>query len=210
MAKAASEILGVEHHWLGIHRLRVCRRATRCPPCRRAASPWCRWPSPPSDWSASIREFKPHVLDDLRRERRVSAPRPHPLPPGVDGRVRGRSRLPPVPRRGRSRGACRSCTTTTGSCRKRMQFFQDEFAKHRQGRPVREVAQGLGSRARRHRRRGSRPASSARSTSPGATTPSARTPPRSTRRASSSPRRWSGSSGCGPPRSTSWRARASR
>ena len=44
-----------------------------------------------------------------------------------------------------------------GFLRKRMQLLQDEFAKHGQEGPVREVAQALGSRARRVRRPGDHP-----------------------------------------------------
>ena len=203
MAKAA-EILGVEHALAGLRRLRTARgrpaaaaargllRAGAAGRVHRAAGP-----GDPRVQAARA--------DHLRRERRLSASRPHPLPRGVDGRLRGGRRLPAVSRTRASRGASRSCTTTTASCGSACSCSRTSSPRTARWARSRSGSR-TGIRSSTSSPAGSPPASSARSTSPSATTPCARTPPRSTRRASSSPRPWSGSSGCGRPRSTSWRA----
>ena len=52
-------------------------RATRCRRCPRAASRCVPLEEASRAAGRLVREFRPHVDDDVRRERRLSAPRPH-------------------------------------------------------------------------------------------------------------------------------------
>ena len=98
MAKAA-DILGVEHHWLGFVDSGLPEGD---PPPPLPEGCFALVPLEESDGGAGPRDPRVQAAraDDLRRERRLPAPRPHPLPPGVDGCLRSRRRLPAVPRRG--------------------------------------------------------------------------------------------------------------
>ena len=114
MARAA-QILGIAHAWLGFEdsgyhegdpstwdlptgSLRRSRPADRDRGAGAAGPP------------------VPAARDDhVRRERRVPAPRPHPLPCRLGRRVRGRRRPGRLSRTRVSRGNRRSCTTTSAS-----------------------------------------------------------------------------------------------
>ena len=97
MAKAA-EILGVEHHWLGFVDSGLPEGD---PPPPLPEGCFALVPLEEPDRGAGARDPRvPAARDDhLRRERRLPASGSHPLPPGVGGRLRGRRRLPPLPRR---------------------------------------------------------------------------------------------------------------
>ena len=92
-----------------------CPRAIRCRRCRRDPSRWCRWRSPTEALVRVIRDFRPHVMITYDENGGYPASRPHPLPRGVDGRLRGGRGSRRLPRRRRSVDRVASCTTTTDS-----------------------------------------------------------------------------------------------
>ncbi len=148
MAKAA-EILGVEHEWLGFS-TPVCPRATRCHAARGC---FALVPLVESTERLvrSIREFRPHVLTTYDENGGYPHPPDHirchevsmaAYEAAADYRL--------FPDAGEP-WAVSKVYYNHGFLRKRMQAFQDEFARNGQVGAVREVAQGLGSRTRRHR-----------------------------------------------------------
>ena len=203
----AREILGVRQHWLGFVDSGLpegdplpplpegCFALVPLEEAIRAAGP--RGPRVPS-----ARD------DDLRRERRLPAPRPHPVPRDLRGRVRGRAGPGRVPRRRRAVAAAQALL------RRRLQ-----------PRAVRGAARG-DARARASSRRsrsgasagrsGARTSSARRRSRRGCTSPTGSsgatrrcwpTPPRSTRTAGSSRCRSTSSARRGRPRTSSWPAR---
>ncbi len=100
----AREILGVRQDWLGFVDSGWPEGDPQPPlpegcfalvPVEEAAEPLVRL----------IRELPAARHDDLRRERRLPAPRPHHVPPGQRGGVRGGRRPGPLPRRRRALAA---------------------------------------------------------------------------------------------------------
>ena len=110
----ARDILGVRQDWLGFVDSGWPEGDPKPPlpegcfalvPLEEAAAPLVRL----------IREFRPHVADDVRRARRLPAPRPHQVPRDLASR---RSRRPPTRSATpswASRGRRSSSTTTTRS-----------------------------------------------------------------------------------------------
>ena len=146
--------------------------------------------------------------DDVRRERRLPAPRPHHVPPGQRSR---RSRRPatrtatPTPV---SRGSRSSSTTTTPSTGSAPRRCTTRCWRVGSSRPT---PSGLRSGSRtRSTRPGSPPGCRARTTSRSATRRCSPTPPRSTPTAPGSPARSRCSRRPGRPRTTSWRSASSR
>ncbi len=132
MAKAA-EILGVEHHWLGFVDSGLPKGDPPPPLPEGCFAPGAaggvhRSAGARGSGISAARD------DHLRRERRLPAPRPHPLSRSVRQRLRGGRRLSPVSRR---RGAVVGVKLyyVHGFLRARMQLLQDEFAKHGQEGP---------------------------------------------------------------------------
>ena len=98
---AAREILGVRQDWLGFVDSGLPEGDPQPPlpegcfalvPLEEAAEPLVRL----------IRDVPAARDDDVRRERRLPAPRPHHVPQGLDGGVRGGRRPRALPRRGRA------------------------------------------------------------------------------------------------------------
>ena len=93
----------------------ACPRATRCRRCPTAASPRSTLEVAVGRLVEVIRQLPSARDDHVRRERRLPAPRPHPLPRDQRrGIRRGRRSRRATPTRG-SRGRSRSSTTTFAS-----------------------------------------------------------------------------------------------
>ena len=101
MAQAAAEILGVEHDWLGFVDSGL-PEGDPLPPLPEG----CFALEPLEDGRGAAGPADPRVPPardhDLRRERRLPAPRPHHVPQGLGGGVRGRRRPGPLPGRRRA------------------------------------------------------------------------------------------------------------
>ncbi len=207
MAKAA-EILGVEHHWLGFVDSGL-PEGDPPPPLPEG----CFALVPLEVPTEAPRPRDPRVQaardDHLRRERRLSASGPHPMPRGLDGRLRGGRRLPAVPRCRRA-VECAKLYYNHGFLRQRMQVLQDEFAKTRRGGSVRQVARALGSRRRSAAQAGDHPHRVLEVLRPARRRPARACHSDRPERASSSPRRWNGSNGYGRQRNSSWPGRGCR
>ncbi len=113
MARAA-KILGVQHRWLGFIDSGL-PEGDPPPPLPEGCFAKVPLEEPvararPAD--AGVPSARRH---HLRRERRVSASGPHPLPRGLDGRVGGRPRPDSSILTRASRGSRSSCTTSTAS-----------------------------------------------------------------------------------------------
>ena len=145
--------------------------------------------------------------DHVRRERRLSRT------PTTSGATRCRwPRTRPRPTTccsptPASRGACPSCTTTTASCGSGCRLIQDEFAKHGKEGPFAQVAEHWDPDTRHLRQAGDHAHRVLRVLRPARRRSARARHPDRPRRETSSPRPSSGSSGCGPPRSSSWPGR---
>ncbi len=154
MAKAA-EILGVEHHWLGFVDSGL-PEGDPLPPLPDGC--FARGAAGGAHRGAGARDPQVQAArdDHVRRERRLPASGPHPMPPGVGRGLRGRGRLPAFPRRGRAVERAQAVLQP----RIPAEAHAAATGRVRQARPggaVREVAQALGSRARRVRESGDDP-----------------------------------------------------
>ena len=139
--------------------------------------------------------------DDVRRARRLPAPRPHHVPRDLGRGVRGRRRPGALPRRGGAVAAAEALLPPlvqpppdAGAARR--------DARARAGVAVGRAAQGVEARARVGRP-DHHPGAVRRTTSASATRRCSRTPPRSTRTASGSRSRASSRRRCGRPRTSS-------
>ena len=144
MAKAA-EILGVEHAWLGFARLRAARGGPAPAAARRAASPWCRWRSPTERLVRVIREFRPHVMTTYDENGGYPHPdhiRCHEVSVAAYEAAADYRRFPEAG----EPWSVAKLYYNHGFLRQRMQMLQDEFAKHGEQGPVRQVARTLGPR----------------------------------------------------------------
>ncbi len=199
MAEAA-EILGVEQQWLGFVDSGL-PEGDPLPPLPEGCFALVPLEEPTEALVRVIREFRPHVMTTYDENGGYPHPdhiRCHEVSMAAY-EAAADTGCSPTPG---NRGACSKLYYNHGFLRQRMQVLQEEFAKHGEEGPFAKWLEKwdpdgdvLAS--------GSPPRSSARSTSRSATTRCGPTPPRSTRTASSSPRRWSGSSGSGRPRSSS-------
>ena len=96
----ARDILGIRQDWLGFVDSGWPEGDPLAAAARGLLRPRRRSRRPTERLVRLIREFRPHVHDDVRRARRLPAPRPHPLPRGL-GRGLPRGRRPgALPRRG--------------------------------------------------------------------------------------------------------------
>ena len=190
-----------------LRRLRAARGRPASRRCPRAASRCADLDVATERWSGSDPRVPPARAGHLRRERRLPAPRPHPLPRDLGGRVRRRGRPRPLPRAPATRGSRSSCTTRTVSPRSRHGAVPRGAAGARAGVAVRGVAEELACRPAATRASGSPPACGAPTGSRSATGAARRTPRRSTRPAGGSSCRWRSSGRSGPPRTTSSSAR---
>ena len=134
-----------------------------------------------------IRELPAARADDVRREGRLPAPRPHPVPRGQRGGLRGGRRPRALPRRGRAVAAAEALLPP------RLELREAQGDQRRDARPrsrvaVRRAAREVGARPSLGRR-GSPRGCRARTTSGSATRRCWPTPPRSTPTARGSPSR---------------------
>ena len=154
MAKAA-EILGVEHQWLGFVDSGL-PEGDPPPPLPDGCFALVPLEEPVAELVQGDPRVPPARHDHLRRERRLPAPGPHPLPPGVGRRLRGRRRLPAVSRGGRAVERQQALLQPRLPAA-RLQLLQDEFAKHGQEGPFAKWLENWDPEIDIHRRAGDHP-----------------------------------------------------
>ena len=204
---AAAAILGVRHEWLGFVDSGLPEGDPLPPLPEGCFADSSRWRSRPSRWSRLIRVVPAARHDDLRRERRLPAPRPHHDPQGRHGGLRGgRATRTAYP------GARRAVAAAQALLHQQLHQARVEAARgDARGRPGVAVPEWLERwEDRPDERTASPPGSSAPTGSTCGTGRCSPTPPRSTRTARGSPSRPRSSAASGRPRTSSWRARSCR